>query len=50
MKVIDLEGLDAIQTVKAAKASTAIYNLKGQKVDASYKGIVIMNGKKYLQK
>ena len=50
VKVIDLEGLDAIQTVKAAKASTAIYNLKGQKVDASYKGIVIMNGKKYLQK
>ena len=64
VKVIDLEGLDAIQTVKAALGGeTAIqkvqvvkaengarYNLAGQKVDASYKGIVIMNGKKYLQK
>ena len=51
VKVIDLEGLDAIQTVKAAKkADDAIYNLAGQKVSASYKGFVIKNGKKYIQK
>lgn len=28
----------------------AIYNLAGQKVDSSYKGIIIKNGKKYLNK
>ena len=28
----------------------AIYNLAGQKVNESYKGIVIKNGKKYIQK
>ena len=43
--------INAIKAVKTFQpASTAIYNLKGQKVDASYKGIVIKDGKKYLQK
>ena len=27
-----------------------IYNIAGQRVDASYKGIVIMNGKKIVKK
>jgi hypothetical protein len=27
-----------------------MYNLSGQKVNSSYKGIVIMNGKKFMQK
>lgn len=36
----------AINAVKAMNADGAIYNLAGQKVDASYKGIVIQNGKK----
>lgn len=39
--------------ISAAKTQTttdAIYNLAGQKVDASYKGIVIQNGKKFVQK
>lgn len=31
-------------------ASAAIYNLNGQKVDSSYKGIVIRNGKKFMVK
>ena len=44
-------GSTGIKSVKTITPATgAIYNLKGQKVDASYKGIVIMNGKKYLQK
>ena len=30
--------------------NTPLYNLRGQKVDAGYKGIVIQNGKKYLMK
>ena len=40
----------AIEAAKAAKADGAIYNLAGQKVSASYKGFVIKNGKKYIQK
>ena len=49
VQVIDLEA-EAIQSVKTVKADGAIYNLAGQKVNASYKGVVIMNGKKYFQK
>ena len=41
----------AVETVKTVNAkSDAIYNLAGQKVDASYKGVVIVNGKKVLKK
>ena len=44
-------GETAIQNVKVATAKDGVrYNLAGQKVNASYKGVVIMNGKKYLQK
>ena len=50
IKVIQVGGETAIKSVKAAKADGAIYNLAGQKVNASYKGVVIKNGKKYLQK
>jgi hypothetical protein len=40
-----------IQTVVTAEPqNTVVYNLKGQKVDANYKGIVIMNGRKVLRK
>ena len=34
----------------AEEANTPIYNLSGQKVTKSYKGVVIKNGKKYMQK
>ena len=45
------EDATAIKNVKAAKAENgAIYNLAGQKVNASYKGVVIKDGKKYIQK
>lgn len=44
-------GGSAINSVKkAANADGAIYNVAGQKVNASYKGLVIKNGKKYIQK
>lgn len=36
--------------VAPAAKSAKIYNLAGQQVDASYKGVVIKNGKKYVQK
>ncbi len=42
-----------IENVKAAaelKADAAIYNLAGQKVDAAFKGMVIQNGKKFINK
>ena len=46
-----LAGASAINAVKAAaQDSDAIYNIAGQKVSASYKGLVIKNGKKYIQK
>ena len=45
------KGGTGIKNVKAEKALNNVrYNLAGQKVDASYKGIVIMNGKKFIQK
>ena len=42
---------NAIQTVKATQANDgAVYNLAGQKVGNDFKGIVIKDGKKMLQK
>ena len=45
-------GETAIQSAKVVtvNANGSIYNLAGQKVNASYKGIVIKDGKKYIQK
>lgn len=44
-------GTTGISTVMANHSqSTTIYNLSGQKVDASYKGLVIINGRKVMQK
>ena len=42
----------AIMTIKAESANKegVMYNLAGQKVDKSYKGVVIMNEKKMVQK
>jgi hypothetical protein len=42
-------GIDAIQ-VKAQPTTTAVYNLAGQQVSQGFKGIVIKNGKKIMQK
>jgi len=44
-------GATGISDVKVVRvADGAIYNLAGQKVGKDYKGIVIMNGKKFMQK
>ncbi|MBR6605710.1 MAG: hypothetical protein IKK92_07585, partial [Prevotella sp.] len=40
-----IEGINADNNKKGV-----IYNLSGQKVNSTYKGIVIMNGKKFLLK
>ena len=49
---LDEEGnTTAIQKVQIVAADNdAIYNLRGEKVNAAYKGLVIKNGKKYIQK
>jgi hypothetical protein len=52
VKVIDLDGdPNGIEAVKANQlVNGAIFNLAGQKVNANYKGVVIQNGKKFIQK
>jgi len=46
--------LNGTTHISQAKVTTefngAIYNLKGQRVDSSYKGLVIKNGKKFVNK
>ena len=39
-----------ISSVKAENANATMYNLAGQKVGADYKGIVVKNGKKFMNK
>ena len=41
-------GIKAVKTVKVG--NDYIYNLAGQRVDANYKGVVIKNGQKMIQK
>lgn len=42
----DISNISAEEASKQAE----VYNLSGQRVDASYKGIVVRNGRKYLRK
>lgn len=42
-------GINNALVAPAAK-NAPVYNLAGQQVGASYKGVVIKNGKKYVQK
>jgi hypothetical protein len=39
-----------VKTATAKNANAAIYNLAGQKVDAAFKGMVIQNGRKFINK
>ena len=50
--IIDGSETTGIQTVKSETidVNAPAYNLAGQKVDKSYKGVVIQNGKKMIQK
>ena len=41
-------GINTVKTVRVVDGTR--YNLAGQKVDSSYKGVVIKNGKKMVQK
>ena len=46
----DPSGVETIKTNKVWNADAPMYNLSGQKVDKSYKGIVIQNGRKFFNK
>ena len=51
IQIYAVGGTDAIKAVKTVDVnSDVIYNLAGQRVNASYKGVVIKGGKKFLQK
>ncbi len=43
-------GVESINATKADNPNAPIYNLAGQQVTKSYKGVVIQNGKKMIQK
>ena len=50
-KILTVNGQSTgITVVKAAQAEAPLYNLAGQRVDANYKGVVIKNGQKMIQK
>lgn len=40
----------AVNAINSVNASSVIYNVYGQRVDESYRGIVIKNGKKFINK
>jgi len=46
----DPTSVETIKTNKVWNADAPMYNLSGQKVDKSYKGIVIQNGRKFVNK
>ena len=45
-----LSGIHAVTTDSVPASTDSIYNLQGQKVPPTYKGLVIRNGQKYIQK
>lgn len=47
---MEIANTDIENIQNTATASTTLYNIAGQKVNADYKGIVIVGGKKYLRK
>lgn len=42
--------IETVKNIEKAIKDNAIYNLAGQKVDKSQKGILIQNGKKFVNK
>lgn len=48
--IVEIANTDIENIQNTATASTTLYNISGQKVNADYKGIVIVGGKKYLRK
>ena len=48
LALFDVNAINAVE--QAATTNNTIYNLNGQKVNAQYKGVVIVNGKKQIRK
>ena len=48
--LVSINGSAGINAVIAEEGNGFIYNLAGQRVDANYKGVVIKNGQKMIQK
>ena len=46
----DMTAIEAVKNVSAKNANAPIYNLAGQKVNSSFKGIAVQNGKKFVVK
>ena len=49
-QVLALTGIQTVVSDKQTTTDAALYNLMGQQVDKSHKGIVISNGRKYVNK
>ena len=50
-KILTVNGQSTgIEIVKVQQTNVVLYNLAGQRVDANYKGVVIKNGQKMIQK
>lgn len=47
---LNTTGIETITTNGTAKEDGVTFNLAGQRVDSAYRGIVIRNGRKYVQK
>ena len=48
-KAEQADGIETVETV-TNNSSAVLYNLAGQKVSKDYKGVVVANGKKFIQK
>jgi M6 family metalloprotease-like protein len=49
-KVETVDGIESVYALPETDGNNQMYNLSGQKVDSSYRGIVIINGKKVIVK
>ena len=45
--ILGEDTMQALQTVPALDRTQPVYNIMGQRVDASFRGLVIQNGNKY---
>ena len=50
LEVGESTGIEDVTTKPVVNVNAPVYNLSGQRVIKNFKGIVIMNGKKYLFK
>lgn len=46
----NLNGIDAVSESKASMTAMPMYNLSGQRVTATHKGIILINGRKFLNR